>query len=148
MTIDLSNYINSNQDKVGKILTIRYKAKVNENALVTEKNSAKLEYGNDPDKIITTKPEEVKTPTFPVHIKKTDEGETSFLEGAEFELYHDDGSGTAATGTAIKVTGDSGVYKIHTDQSAEINETVKTKMVTVKEITTDNFDKMVDTTLL
>ncbi|QQQ86834.1 SpaH/EbpB family LPXTG-anchored major pilin [Peptacetobacter hiranonis] len=141
MTIDLSNYINSNQDKVGKILTIRYKAKVNENALVTEKNSAKLEYGNDPDKIITTKPEEVKTPTFPVHIKKTDEGETSFLEGAEFELYHDNGSGTAATGTAIKVTGDSGVYKIHTDQSAEINETVKTKMVTVKEITTDNFDK-------
>lgn len=142
MTIDLATYIKTdNESKIGKTLTIKYKAKVNASAVVTEKNSAKLEYGNHPDSTITNKPVEVKTPTFPVHIKKTDEGETSFLEGAEFELYHDNGSGTAATGTAIKVTGDSGVYKIHTDQSAEINETVKTKMVTVKEITTDNFDK-------
>lgn len=142
MTIDLATYIKTdNESKIGKTLTIKYKAKVNASAVVTEKNSAKLEYGNHPDSTITNKPVEVKTPTFPVHIKKTDEGETSFLEGAEFELYHDNGSGTAATGTAIKVTGDSGVYKIHTNQSAEINETVKTKMVTVKEITTDNFDK-------
>ena len=43
------------------------------------------------DNTISNKPEEVKTPTFPVHIKKTDEGETSFLEGAEFELYPDNG---------------------------------------------------------
>ena len=141
MTIELAQYIKDHQSDIGKTLTIRYKAKVNANAVVTEKNSAKLEYGKDSSSTIVNKPEEVKTPTFPVHIKKTDEGETSFLEGAEFELYHDNGSGTAATGTAIKVTGDSGVYKIHTDQSAEINETVKTKMVTVKEITTDNFDK-------
>lgn len=136
MTIDLSNYINSNQDKVGKILTIRYKAKVNENALVTEKNSAKLEYGNDPDKIITTKPEEVKTPTFPVHIKKTDEGETSFLEGAEFELYPDNG-GQAGT-TAIKVIGSGGVYKINPNQSEEPGNI---KLVTIDEIKTKNFDK-------
>ena len=141
MNIELAQYIKDHQSDIGKTLTIRYKAKVNANAVVTEKNSAKLEYGKDSSSTIVNKPEEVKTPTFPVHIKKTDEGETSFLEGAEFELYHDNGSGTAATGTAIKVTGDSGVYKIHTDQSAEINETVKTKMVTVKEITTDNFDK-------
>lgn len=141
MTIELAQYIKDHQSDIGKTLTIKYKAKVNANAVVTEKNSAKLEYGKDSQNTIVNKPEEVKTPTFPVHIKKTDEGETSFLEGAEFELYHDNGSGTAATGTAIKVTGDSGVYKIHTDQSAEINETVKTKMVTVKEITTDNFDK-------
>ena len=145
MTIDLREYINKKEtqrDHIGKTLVITYKAKVNAEALVTEKNSAKLEYGNDPDKTITTKPEEVNTPTFPVHIKKTDKANTtSFLSGAEFELYHDNGSGTAATGTAIKVTGNNGVYKIHTDQNAEINETVKTKMVTVSEINVDNFNK-------
>ena len=47
MTIDLARYIKDHQSDIGKELTIRYKAKVNENALVTEKNSAKLEYGKD-----------------------------------------------------------------------------------------------------
>lgn len=132
MTIDLSNYINSNQDKVGKILTIRYKAKVNENALVTEKNSAKLEYGNDSDKIITTKPEEVKTPTFPVHINKVDE-QNAALGGVKFALYPDNGGNKGDT--AIKVSGSGGIYKIDPNGKG-------TEMVTVEnDITNAGFGK-------
>ena len=140
MTIDLREYINKKEtqrDHIGKTLVITYKAKVNAEALVTEKNSAKLEYGNDPDKTITTKPEEVNTPTFPVHIKKTDKAnKTSFLSGAEFELYPDNG-GQAGT-TAIKVIGSGGVYKINPNQSEEPGNI---KLVTIDEIKTKNFDK-------
>ena len=140
MTIDLKDYINKDEtqrDYIGKTLIITYKAKVNAEAQVTEKNSAKLEYGNNPDKTITTKPEEVKTPTFPVHIKKTDKAnKTSFLSGAEFELYPDNG-GQAGT-TAIKVIGSGGVYKINPNQSEEPGNI---KLVTIDEIKTKNFDK-------
>lgn len=111
MTIDLANYIKTdNESKIGKTLTIKYKAKVNTNAVVTEKNSAKLEYGKDRQNTITNKPEEVKTPTFPVHINKVDDKQAA-LAGAEFELYPDNG-GSAGT-TAIKVSGSGGIYKIN-----------------------------------
>lgn len=109
MTIDLAEYIKGHQSDIGKTLTIKYKAKVNKNAVVTEKNSAKLEYGKDTNNTIVNKPEEVKTPTFPVHINKVDEKQTE-LAGAEFELYPDNG-GSAGT-TAIKVSGSDGIYKI------------------------------------
>lgn len=109
MTIELAQYIKDHQSDIGKTLTIRYKAKVNANAVVTEKNSAKLEYGKDSSSTIVNKPEEVKTPTFPVHINKINEKQ-EVLAGAEFELYPDNG-GSAGT-TAIKVTGSNGVYKI------------------------------------
>ena len=111
MTIDLATYIKTdNKSKIGKTLTIKYKAKVNTNAVVTEKNSAKLEYGKDRQNTITNKPEEVKTPTFPVHINKVDDKQAA-LAGAEFELYPDNG-GSAGT-TAIKVSGSGGIYKIN-----------------------------------
>ena len=111
MTIDLATYIKTdNKSKIGKTLTIKYKAKVNTNAVVTEKNSAKLEYGKDSQNTITNKPEEVKTPTFPVHINKVDDKQAA-LAGAEFELYPDNG-GSAGT-TAIKVSGSGGIYKIN-----------------------------------
>ncbi len=140
MTIDLTGYINNEDTQKkysGKTLIISYKAKVNEKAEVKEKNSAILEYGNKPGETITTKPEEVNTPTFPVHIKKTDKANrTSFLSGAEFELYPDNG-GQAGT-TAIKVIGSGGVYKINPNQSEEPGNI---KLVTIDEIKTKNFDK-------
>ena len=132
MTIDLAQYIKDHQGDIGKTLTIRYKAKVNENALVTEKNSAKLEYGNDPDKIITTKPEEVKTPTFPVHINKVDE-QNAALGGVKFELYTDNGG---QKGTAINVSNSKdGIYKVQPNSG-------NTEMVTVgSDITNAGFGK-------
>lgn len=139
MTIDLAQYIKDHQGDIGKTLTIRYKAKVNTNAVIETSNSATLEYGKNTDSTVVNKPEQAKTPTFPVHINKTDG--KSPLAGAEFEIYHSNSNGDAIEGAAIKVTGNNGVYKIHTDQNAAINETVKTKMVTIGEITTDNFNK-------
>ena len=132
MTIELAQYIKDHQSDIGKTLTIKYKAKVNENALVTEKNSAKLEYGNDPDKIITTKPEEVKTPTFPVHINKVDE-QNAALGGVKFALYPDNGGNKGDT--AIKVSGSGGIYKIDPNGKG-------TEMVTVgNDITNAGFGK-------
>lgn len=139
LTIDLSEYIKNNQAQIGQTLTIKYKAKVNENAVIKTNNSATLEYGKNSKDTIVNKPVQVQTPTFPVHINKTDG--KSPLAGAEFEIYHSNSNGDAIEGAAIKVTGNNGVYKIHTDQNAEINETVKTKMVTVSEINVDNFNK-------
>ena len=133
MTIDLAQYIKDHQGDIGKTLTIRYKAKVNTNAVVTEKNSAKLEYGKDSQNTIVNKPEEVKTPTFPVHINKTD-GKSS-LSGAEFELYHSNSNGDAAEGAAIKVSkSKEGIYKIDPASS-------ETKMITVTNISGINFGK-------
>lgn len=133
MTIELAQYIKDHQSDIGKTLTIKYKAKVNANAVVTEKNSAKLEYGKDSQNTIVNKPEEVKTPTFPVHINKTD-GKSS-LSGAEFELYHSNSNGDAAEGAAIKVSkSKEGIYKIDPASS-------ETKMITVTNISGINFGK-------
>ena len=135
MTIDLATYIKTdNKSKIGKTLTIKYKAKVNTNAVVTEKNSAKLEYGKDSQNTITNKPEEVKTPTFPVHINKVDDKQAA-LAGAEFELYHSNSNGDAAEGAAIKVSkSKEGIYKIDPASS-------ETKMITVTNISGINLGK-------
>lgn len=49
MTLDLSSWVRENQRNKGKEFNVTYYAKVNDKAVVAEKNSAKLEYGNDPD---------------------------------------------------------------------------------------------------
>lgn len=122
MIIDLATYIKTdNESKIGKTLTIKYKAKVNTSAVVTEKNSAKLEYGKDSQNTIVNKPEEVKTPTFPVHINKVDDKQAA-LPGAKFELYPDkDGQKGDA---AIKVSGSNGIYKIDPASGETVMDTV------------------------
>ena len=37
--------------------------------------------------VVRTTPREVKSPTYPLQIKKTDSGETNMLAGATFKLY-------------------------------------------------------------
>ena len=56
MALDLSAWVKANQTNKGKVFTVTYYAKVNANAVVTEKNSAQLEYGNKPDETTTTTP--------------------------------------------------------------------------------------------
>lgn len=139
MTIDLSQYVKDHQTSdIGKTLTIKYKAKVNANAVVTEKNSASLEYGNNPEETITNKPEEVKTPTFPIHINKTDK-EGNPLAGAKFEIYESKSNEPNTMGdTAIKieVSTPDGVYKVSENQT-----TGNTEMTTVASISGSNFGK-------
>ena len=87
MALDLSAWVRANQKNKGKEFTVTYYAKVNKDAVVTEKNSATLEYGNDPDNTTTTKPSEAQTPTYPLDIKKFKTGSDEKLAGAKFRLY-------------------------------------------------------------
>ena len=111
MTLDLSEWIRNNQTtNKGKNFTVTYYAKVNENAVVTEKNSASLEYGNDSQNTTTTTPSEVKTPTYPLQIHKYERGNDSeYLAGATFRLYKTE-QDAKADQNPIAVTGDKGNY--------------------------------------
>lgn len=87
MSLDLSEWVKANQINKGKEFTVTYYAKVNNKAVVTEKNSATLEYGNNPRDTTTTTPSEAKTPTYPLDINKTKKGSDEKLAGAKFRLY-------------------------------------------------------------
>lgn len=117
MTLDLSQWIKDNQKSKGSEFTVTYYAKVNANAVVTEKNSASLEYGNDPDSTTTTTPVQEKTPTFPLQIKKFATG-VEYLEGATFRIYR---SKADAQGNknAIAVTGADGSYTVNPVQTGQ-----------------------------
>lgn len=121
MELDLSQWIRDNQTaNKGKNFTVTYYAKVNEEAVVETKNSAKLEYGNEPGNTTMTTPSEVTTPTYPLDIKKTDT-QSTLLAGAKFRLYKDEGDAKAANDNAIKVTGSDGNYTVAVDQKTEKN---------------------------
>lgn len=122
MTLDLSEWVRNNYASKGQEFTVTYYAKVNADAVVTEKNSASLEYGNDPSNITTTTPSEVKTPTYPLQIRKFARGdEQNFLDGATFRLYRTEEDAKADT-NAIGVTGSNGTYKV--DKNSEIFDMV------------------------
>lgn len=87
MSLDLSAWVKANQANKGKEFTVTYYAKVNKDAVVTEKNKAQLEYGNKPGETTTTTPSEAKTPTYPLDINKTKKGSDEKLAGAKFRLY-------------------------------------------------------------
>ena len=82
--LDLSSWVRENQKNVGKEFTVTYDAIVNKDAVVTENNQAYLEYGDDPQNVVRTTPREVKSPTYPLQIKKTDSDETNMLADATF----------------------------------------------------------------
>lgn len=130
MTLDLSAWIRNNQASKGSEFTVTYYAKVNANAVVTEKNSASLEYGNAPDNTTTTTPSEVKTPTYPLQIRKFARGdEQNFLDGATFRLYtsEEDAKGDK---NPIGVKGTDGNYTVDkTSQSFDM-VSVKTEVTT------------------
>ena len=87
MSLDLSAWVRANQANKGKTFTVTYYAKVNANAVVIEKNSAHLEYGNKPDETTKTTPSEAKTPTYPLDILKKEKNSNKQLAGAKFRLY-------------------------------------------------------------
>lgn len=113
MTLDLSAWIKAQQtDNKGAAFTVTYYAKVNANAVVTEKNSASLEYGNDPQNTTTTTPSEAKTPTYPLQIHKLIKGQTSsYLAGATFRIYGTEQDAKANT-NPIGVKGSNGSYTV------------------------------------
>lgn len=129
MTLDLSSWVRENQGNKGKEFNVTYYAKVNDKAVVAEKNSAKLEYGNDPDNTTETTPSEAKTPTYPLNIKKTDHKTTELLAGAKFSLYTEtEYKKDAATRQAIKVTGTDGNYVVDPTSENTVFESAATKI--------------------
>lgn len=129
MSLDLSKWVRDNQRNKGKAFTVTYYAKVNDKAVVTEKNSATLKYGNDPENTTETTPSEAKTPTYPLNIKKTDHKTTQLLAGAKFSLYTEkEYNKGAATRQAIKVTGTSGNYVVDPTSENTVFESADTKI--------------------
>lgn len=120
MSLDLSEWVRANQtNNKGKEFTVTYYAKVNKNAVVTEKNKAQLEYGNKPGETTTTTPSEVKTPTYPVDILKVKKGTNEVLADAHFTLYASTTEGTIDESKPIKVTKEAdGKYSYAADQNA------------------------------
>lgn len=104
MALDLSAWVRANQTNKGKEFTVTYYAKVNKDAVVTEKNKAQLEYGNKPGETTTTTPSEAKTPTYPLDIKKFAKNGGQTLAGAKFKLYSNKTDADGANDKAIKVS--------------------------------------------
>lgn len=125
MSLDLSAWVKANQENKGKEFTVTYYAKVNKDAVVTEKNKATLEYGNKPGETTTTTPSEAKTPTYPLNINKIKAGTTDDrLAGAKFSLYNSESDATSGT-NAIKVTGSNGNYVVDPTSENTVFESVK-----------------------
>lgn len=119
MSLDLSAWVKANQTNKGKEFTVTYYAKVNANAVVTEKNKAQLEYGNKPGETTKTTPSEAKTPTYPLDILKKKSGSEEKLAGAKFELYRKATDAKAGT-NAINVSGSNGNYVVDSTSSTTV----------------------------
>ena len=124
MSLDFSTWVSANQANKGKEFTVTYYAKVNKDAVVTEKNKAQLEYGNKPGETTTTTPSEAKTPTYPLDILKKNAKNNDKLAGAKFELYRNEADAKAGT-NAIKVSGSDGNYVVDPTSSTTEFESVK-----------------------
>ena len=124
MSLDLSEWVRANQTNKGKEFTVTYYAKVNKDAVVTEKNNAQLEYGNNPTDTPTTTPSEAKTPTYPLDILKTKKDSTVKLAGAKFSLYTTEADAKNGT-NPIKVTGGNGNYVVDSTSATTEFESVE-----------------------
>ena len=124
MSLDLSAWVKANQTNKGKEFTVTYYAKVNKNAVVTEKNKAQLEYGNKPGDTTTTTPSEAKTPTYPLDIKKINKKTSDLLAGAKFSLYRTEQDAKDKT-NAITVSGGNGNYVVDPASSTTEFESVE-----------------------
>ena len=120
MLLDLSKKVQV--ATTGQEIEVIYQATVNKDAVVETKNSASLEYSNDPgsDGTGTTKPHEVVTPTYPLDVKKTDTHK-AMLADAHFTLYGAKEDESIDKNIVIKVTKDTeanGKYTYAEDQNS------------------------------
>lgn len=129
MSLDLSTWVRANQKNKGKKFTVTYYAKVNNKAVVEEKNKAELVYGNNPSDTTTTKPSEVKTPTYYLNINKYAKNDSKKLAGAKFKLYKD----SVDENNVIKVTGSEGNYVVDPASTT-------TEFVSVDSITSEGYN--------
>lgn len=136
MALDLSAWVKANQTNKGKEFTVTYYAKVNQSAVVTEKNKAQLEYGNNLGDTTTTTPSEAKTPTYPLDILKIKKDSNEKLAGAKFSLYTSETDAKNGT-NPIKVTGSNGNYVVDSTSTT-------TEFVSVENIDGKNYNLRVN----
>lgn len=129
LEVTIKDFINY-RDKAGSNIVFEYQAEVNKDAVTVDKvkNSANVEFGNDPNQMDSSQPDEVKVYTHTLTIKKVDGKDNQIsLAGAEFELYE----GSPAQGDAIKLvkeSADNGNNEYHVADSTE-QTTAKTTVV-------------------
>lgn len=120
LEVTIKDFINY-RDKAGSNIVFEYQAEVNKDAVTVDKvkNSANVEFGNDPNQMDSSQPDEVKVYTHTLTIKKVDGKDNQIsLAGAEFELYE----GSPAQGDAIKLVKESannGNNEYHVADSTE-----------------------------
>ena len=123
MILDLSSWVQKNQQNKGKEFTVTYYAKVNKDAVVETKNSAHLEYGNDPDHTTDTVPDQVVTPTYPLRIRKTNEN-SQYLGGAIFRLYRNEEDAKEENDNAISFSSVDNSYTYVVDANGSKKDLV------------------------
>lgn len=120
LEVTIKDFINY-RDKAGSNIVFEYQAEVNKDAVIVDKvkNSANVEFGNDPNQMDSSQPDEVKVYTHTLTIKKVDGKDNKIsLAGAKFELYE----GSPAQGDAIKLVKESannGNNEYHVADSTE-----------------------------
>lgn len=120
LVVEINGFEKYNE-KAGSNIVFEYQAEVNKDAVTVNKvkNSANVEFGNDPNQMDSSQPDEVKVYTHTLTIKKVDGKDNKIsLAGAEFELYE----GSPAQGDAIKLVKESannGNNEYHVADSTE-----------------------------
>lgn len=96
LTIGLNNlktFVADNNLADGAEIVVKYKATVNETALVEDKanNKVEVQYGNDSNELDTSTPDEVDVYNYNIDVHKyAENNEQGHLEGAEFKLTMDE----------------------------------------------------------
>ena len=133
LTIELNDFFNQYNDKVGQTITVIYTAVLNENAVVgmdPNTNEAKVVFSNDPTTATTDESEtdKVEVHTFDFTIFKyamKDEGETP-LGGAQFELYTDKECTNENQINLVKVNENTWRVATADDKAADLTNTITT----------------------
>lgn len=129
LTIELNDFFNQYNDKVGQTITVIYTAVLNKDAVVgmdPNTNEAYVVFSNDPTKNTTgeSEPDVVEVHTFDFTIFKyamKDEGETP-LDGAKFELYTDE----ACNNQINLVQVSDSTWRVATEDDSRLTNTITT----------------------
>ena len=126
VTITIKDFINYS-NKADETITFTYEAVLNEQAIDEnhETNTAKVQYGNDPNQLETSEPDTVNIHTYELKIKKRADNENgALLGGAEFKLYQ--GTNKTTPIKFVEVDKTNGTYRVAKEGESNIVETVVT----------------------
>ncbi len=125
INIDMLQY----QNNIGEYVTIEYEAKVLKTDNGIGQNSASLDYSNDPskqDSVGTTTVPPVIVKNYDVNILKHETGDKNIkLQGAEFVLYKENGTGTPQKPVYYKKGDANAVTWVALDEGETVEQAIK-----------------------